>query len=181
MKKYSILAFAALLFVSFFMMNGCQKCDPSKDVKIGEQSITIQYFDSSGVNLLDAAATNWNLNNVKITLDKSGGKGTDLVPLLPDLANQQFGPYYYTQEFIDPATQKPNLLDLVAKTRKYDYIIDKDIYGTDVVRLEFELSGDECNTYWKTIKFYYKRHGAVRFTELDTYKGSENPVIVITD
>lgn len=181
MKKYfafSVIVFSGLIAI---LISSCApKCDPSSDVIIGNQTISFTYLDSiTGQNYLDSA--HWNVGAVKIFLDTTGGKTVDFQQLPIDYANKKFGPYTYTKNFINPTTQKPNMEKLIAKSYNYDYHIVKDVYGTDILRVTFELSADECNTFWRVLDFYIKKEGSKKFEKLTPYSGKEKVEIIITE
>lgn len=178
MKKYFFSAFIILFASTAFFMTSCaKKCDAANDVKVGTQTLSITYLDANGQNYLDGS--HWNLGNVHIFVDTTGGKNPTPVELPIDLVNKKFGPYYYTKNFINPTTKDPILERLLAKTYTFDYIIVKDNSGTDVVRVKFELTADECNTLWRVIDFYLKKDGETKFTKMDKYSLSETAEIIL--
>lgn len=177
MKHFFKAVIFFLIGVSALFVSGCEKCDPNIGVKVGEQFFTITYLDQAGGNYLTNGA--WDLSLVEVQVDTSGGKAPGaFVPLPQTFTDGKLGPFSYTSNFIQPIDKKPNLNRLLSKTYKYDYHIRKgSINNTEVIRVEFRLTADDCNLKWSSLKFY-KKVGVTQFEEITEFSGNEKAEIV---
>ncbi len=70
---------------------------------------------------------------------------------------------------------------MLSRTYKYHYHIRKGNGAEDVFRVEFQLSANECNTYWKVLNIYKKNPVDNRFEILDQFTGNEKADIVFIE
>jgi hypothetical protein len=171
MKNLKIFLFA-LGLTGLFAFYGCAECDLSKNDSIGDQFFTVTYLDPTGTNYLESV---YNLSNVVVWVDTTGGENPSLELISPGYADGKFGPFNYSERFIDPRTDLPNLFQLLGRMHRFNYHMKKDTFGTDVFTVEFRLDADECNQYWSLIKYY--RNGV----ELTEYAGNQFADIVIVE
>lgn len=177
MNKFFSIGISFLFLAVFFL--GCgKKCDPTKDVAVGEQYLAIQYMRASdGVNYLDV----WDPSVVKVFQDTTGGLNPTFKEITPAYTNGVFGPFYYTKNFISATTGKPVLERMLSRTYKYHYHIRKGDGTEDVFRVEFQLSADECNTYWKLLNIYRKNLTTNKFEIIEQFKGDESADIILVE
>ena len=182
MKQLSFVLLISCLSFAVILSSCGKKCDPSKNVKIGEQYFTVKYLSPTGINYLTDTA-GWDLNNVAVNFDKSGGKNPEFQPMIPGHAQGVFGPFNYIKQggFLDSISQEPVIERLLAKTIKFNYHIKKDTLGEDVFQVEFQLNASECNYYWKVLNIYRKKAGATKFEIIPDVTGKEKAEITIVE
>lgn len=156
-------------------MSCAKPCDPSKDVKVGTQFFTVQYLDSVGANYLGI----WDSTLIKVFEDTTGGLNPTFKEIIPGYKDGKFGPFLYAENFISPITGKPILEKMLSHTYKYHYHIKKGDGTEDIFRVEFQLSADDCNTYWKVLNIYRKNLVTNKFEIIDQFTGNEAAEIVI--
>ncbi|RMG27047.1 MAG: hypothetical protein D6730_07980 [Bacteroidetes bacterium] len=127
-------------------------CDSSLNEAVGDEYFTVEYRTPAGDNYLDKV---YNPSNVVVYMDPSGGKDPvpNFVLVQPAFEEGKFGPFRFTADFIDPATQQLNTIKLYGQAYKFDYYIKKDTYGTDTISVEFLMQVDECNNSWRYIRY----------------------------
>lgn len=167
--------FLLICFVAFAGLSACvEECDPSLNDAVGEQFFTVEYRNSNGDNYLQSI---YNLSNVVVFLDTTGGK--DPVPeyelISPGFKDGLFGPYFYTNRYVVPETGLPNTVRLYGIPYRFDYYIKKDTYGQDTLSVEFLMEVDECNNFWKSIRYY--RNGDL----LPEFNDQEQVAIVVVE
>lgn len=176
MNKFFSIGISFLFLATFFW--GCgKKCDPTKDVKVGEQYLTVQYLDNNGANYLDT----WDPTLVKVFEDTTGGVNPTFKEITPGYANGKFGPFYYAKNFVNAITGKPVLERMLSHTFKYNYHIKKGNGTEDIFRVEFQLSADECNTYWKVLNIYRKNLTNNHFEIMDQFTGQDSAEVIIIE
>lgn len=153
MKLQNHLLLACL--IGFAWMQGCvEACDPSLNDTVGDQFFSVEYKNAAGDNYLQSI---YNLSNVVVFLDTTGGD--DAVPeyelITPGFKDGRFGPFFYTGRYVVESTGQPNTVRLYGIPYKFDYYIKKDTYGQDTLSVEFVMEVDECNNFWKSIKYYH--------------------------
>lgn len=153
MKLHKLFLITGLL--AFFSLQSCvEECDPELNDSVGEQFFTVVYETPTGDNYLQSI---YNLSNVVVFLDTTGGN--DKVPefelISPGFKDDAFGPFFYTERYLVPETGEPNTVTLYGIPYRFDYYIKKDTYGQDTVSVEFLMEVDECNNFWKSIKYYH--------------------------
>ncbi|GAB4411063.1 MAG: hypothetical protein OHK0039_15870 [Bacteroidia bacterium] len=145
---------APLLIAALLLLAACaEPCDDSLNPRLGEEFFTVQYNNTGGANYLDGT---YNPNGIVVFVDESGG--TDPNPryelLSPGYSNGKFGPFSFTENFYNAATDEVNVELLIGKTFRYDYYIKKDTYGVDTFTVAFLLDANTCNYYWRSIQYY---------------------------
>jgi|GEM_PF-3439581 len=153
MKPVSLIYLTLIVIGCLFIESCTTPCDPSITVSrnLGTQFFTVEYRDSLGRNYLDSI---YNRANVAAFVDTTGGENVSYRQIIPGYANGKFGPFYYTEGFIDPVTGDPNLDVLLRNTFTYDYLLRKDSYGVDTLSVMFTLNVNECTVYWDQIDFF---------------------------
>ena len=123
------------------------------DPLVGTQYFTVEYVDEDGRNYLNSI---YNKANVNVFVDFSGGTkpNTEYTRIEPGYENGKFGPFNYTEMFVDPISGEVNTTLLYGNLIRYDYYIKKDTFGQDKLTVEFLLGVDECNAFWQEIKYY---------------------------
>lgn len=167
-----VLALAAISFT----WTGCQEdCVNVPGVVLGTQSFTVEYETEGGRNYVQEI---YNPSNLQVTIDYSGGESTSGnfdERLRPGTnADGQFGPFFFTDIYIDSVTNLP-LLSTYSRLIAQDYYIKKDTFGTDKLTVQFWISTDACNTKWESIRYFLNDE------ELPEYDMQENPNIVIVE
>lgn len=165
----TVIAFALLLCF------GCTEiCDPALNDEVGDEYFTVEYRTASGENYLESI---YNKNNIVVYRDPTGGKSAapNLELIQPGYENGKFGPFRYTEDFISPLNGEVNTIQLYGEPYKIDYFIKKDTYGQDTISLEFLMAVDECNHFWRYIRFAIN---GVPQTQFDLDQQAE---IVITE
>lgn len=166
------------LFLSFLLAGCGTNCDPTKDIAVGQQYISIQYIRAAdGVNYLDV----WDPTTIKAFEDTTGGLNPTFKEITPAYKDGKFGPFYYTKNFVSPITGKPVLERMLSRTFKYHYHIKKGNGTEDVFRVEFQLSANECNTYWKLLNIYRKNLSTNKFELIDQFTGNEKADIILVE
>lgn len=154
---------------------GCKEpCDDSQNAQVGDEYFTVEYLDADGNNYLN---TVYNPAGIVVYLDTTGGEDPNprYELISPGYENGKFGPFNFTERYINPTNDQFNDLLLVGNRFIYDYYIKKDTYGQDTLRVTFLLSADECNYFWREIT--YSLNGTV----LPSYQDQQQAEIVITE
>lgn len=142
---------------------------------LGTQTFTVEYQTQDGRNYVQEI---YNPANLQVTIDYTGGERTNGGfddRLRPGTnAEGTFGPFNYTERYIDSVSNKP-LLTTFSKLISHDYYIKKDTFGTDKLTVQFWLATDNCNTKWESIRYFLNDQ------ELPEYDMQENPEIVIVE
>ncbi len=172
MKKYAGLL--GVLFLGFALMQGCaDSCDNVQDDPVGGEYFTVEYLTPTGDNYLQ---TKYNAANVVVYLDSTGGNNASNLKLIfPGYADGKFGPFAYTEKYINGATGQVNSLRLVGKPYSYKYYIKKDTFGQDTLSVDFLLSVDECHEYWAYIRY------SLNGSPLPQYDGQRQANIVVVE
>jgi hypothetical protein len=148
-------------------------CEPDRNPDLGNEAFTVTYQNAAGTNYFSL----YNPAGIVVFLDSTGG--ADPTPeykrINPGYANGKFGPFEFTDSFLDLASNEINLPLLFGRTFTYDYYIKKDTYGVDTLSVSFLLGVNECNYYWEYIR--YSRNG----NPLPQYDNQANPDIVIVE
>ncbi|MEL6624258.1 MAG: hypothetical protein AAFQ83_03855 [Bacteroidota bacterium] len=145
-----VMGFVAMISLA----NRCEDpCEGLSNEIIGEESFTITYEDPNGTNYLESI---YREDKVVVYVDKSGGE--DDIPeyerIFPGYENGTFGPFNFTEEFFDPTTNSPILVDVLNQVKRYDYFIRKDTIGVDTLTVEFLLATGPCVYDWEYIRYY---------------------------
>lgn len=170
---YLLFALTALLSLS-----ACKKdlCEGKTDPRVGAnyQYFTVEYNDLLGQNKLtngtfkNGIIAYWNINAI--------GQGNQVIKeILPAYTDGKFGPFAYTDMYVDPVTLKPNKEVMLNRAISYEFFIRKDTFGIDTFRVTYTLSSDECVARWGNIQ--YSRNGKV----LDAYTNQERAAIRIVE
>ncbi|MEM6262852.1 MAG: hypothetical protein AAGI38_10120 [Bacteroidota bacterium] len=151
MKLFRNLLIAGLL-VTTLIFQSCDNCDEETQPAVGNQFFTVEYVTPDGTNYINSI---YNLSEVTVFADFSGGTNPNiqLERIEGAIENGRFGPFNYTEDFIDPATGEPNFTLLLGNIVKYDYYIKKDTFGLDKWSVEFLLDVDECASFWRSIRY----------------------------
>ncbi|MEL6676919.1 MAG: hypothetical protein AAFR61_32225 [Bacteroidota bacterium] len=157
------------------MLNSCaDPCEGKENDEVGGEFFTVEYVNPAGQNYLNSI---YNLNQVVVWLDTTGGESANPKYELinPGYAGGKFGPFNFTERYINPANESFNNVLLLGKKYKFDYFFKKDTYGQDTLRVEFFLDVDECHFFWSSIRYF------LNGTELPEYAGMRNAEIVVTE
>lgn len=135
-----------------FMLSCTPPCDESLNPQLGQEFFTVTYQDPAGTNYLDI----YNPAGIVVFLDSAGGANPNpqFERISPGYANGKFGPFTFTEKFWDAAQDDINLPLLLGRPFAYDYYIRKDSYGVDTFRVEFLLDANNCNNFWRSIRYY---------------------------
>lgn len=150
---YSQSLFAsALLLLSMWFVACTDPCDETLNPDLGQEFFTVTYQDASGNNYLDI----YNPAGIVVFLDSTGGESPNprYERISPGFADGKFGPFNFTAKFWDAARDEINLPLLIGRPFAYDYYIRKDNFGVDTFRVEFLLDANNCNNFWRTIRYY---------------------------
>ena len=146
-------------------IGGCSPCTGDEvDDEVGGEFFTVEYRTPTGANYLTSV---YNTDNVIVYVDTTGG-ASDRPPLKlirPGFSDGKFGPFYFTEKFVDLASFKINDPRLLGQRFRYDYYIQKDTYGTDVIRVDFLYNPDECARKWEILDFYFNGELQANFSK----------------
>lgn len=143
-----------LLFVSTFTLISCNpECDPANNDPVGGEFFTVTYETSDGTNYLRDI---YRSDKVTVFVDKDGGSmpTPDFDLIFPGYKDGTFGPFNFTEDWIDPATNLPNTDAVINQPFAFNYFIRKDTFGLDTFRVEFRLTADICNYKWDYIRYF---------------------------
>ncbi len=156
------------------ILSSCEdRCEGVVSERIGQEYFSVIYQDASGANSLEGR---FNLNNVEVFIDSSGGEGEpQFYRLQEDLADGVFGPFYYMDDYLDPATRKPYVSLFANRPIRFDYYFRKDTFGIDTLQLSYFVEADDCGNRWTYI--YYALNGDT----LSQYTGQKEAEIVIVE
>jgi len=152
-----ICAFGAALC----LFSACKKdeCADVENIRIGSgyQYFTVSYIDISGVNYLDNGL--FRPSEVVVYRNRYSvqEKKEELIRIDPGYADGKFGPFTFTDSYVDATTGRANEALLLGKTISYDYYIRKDTFGIDSFRVTFMLTRDVCKSSWNVLS--YTRNG----------------------
>ncbi|MEM7372178.1 MAG: hypothetical protein AAF587_26405 [Bacteroidota bacterium] len=162
------------LVLASFSLHSCIKpCNPSNNAEVGDEFFTVTYQNPSGTNYLEI----YNPSGIVVFLDSTGGESASpkFELISPGFADGKFGPFFFTEKFVDLASNEINLPLLFQRPLRFDYYIKKDTYGQDTLSVEFLLNVDECNYDWSYINYFL--NGA----PLPQYDGQTSADIVIVE
>lgn len=144
MKLKSVLLYLFVAPAFIFMAQSCDTCDESGTVTLSAdaQSFSLVYLDTAGTNYVTSI---YNPNNVNVLFnDNLNGVG-QYKPYTEDLSDGKIGPFTYT------ATPSPAQKGVL---KNQYYIIQKDTFGVDTLRIVFYPAVDECKEFWSVIEYY---------------------------
>lgn len=149
-------------------------CPPVTTPEVGGEFFTVTYEDAAGVNYLTNV---YDQSKIVVYLDTSGGEDPrpDYELILPGFENGKFGPFTFTERYIDPTNLSPTEEVLFGQPYAFDYYIRKDTFGVDTFRVDFLMDVDECGSFWRSIQYY--RNG----TLLPQYQNQRTAEIVIVE
>ena len=113
-------------FVIALSLNACQDpCEGVTGASIGQEYFSVTYLDAAGNNPLLGT---YRLSNVEVFIDSTGGGGPrpQFARISEDLSDGKFGPFFFTQDYIDPATRQPDVEALANRDITFDYYFKKD-------------------------------------------------------
>ncbi|MEL7342183.1 MAG: hypothetical protein AAGM67_16995, partial [Bacteroidota bacterium] len=143
------------ILLSFVLLTvACEpECDPSKDEFIGDEFFTVEYVTPGGENYLNSI---YNLDEVVVFLDTAGGvePNPQYELIEPGYRDGKFGPFRFTERYINQARNDVNSALLFGEPFRFDYYFKKDTYGVDTLTIEFTLGVNSCNTSWQTLNYY---------------------------
>lgn len=114
----------------------------------------------------------YNINNITILLNTSGGKGQyKSITNLEDFADGKFGPFAYSATKPFGSNESPTY----GVPYDYVYVIQKDTFGVDTFQVKFLANVDECHEFWQQIEYY--KNGDI----IASMKGSEIANIEIVE
>lgn len=164
-----------LCLLALVSLQSCfDQCDTNQLPDVGGEFFTVTYLDSLGTNYL---ASIYDQNGVVVYLDSTGGEdpSPEYELILPGFADDKFGPFTFTERFIDARNEIFNDVLLFGRQYDFDYYIRKDTYGVDTFKVSFLLGVDECGSFWESI--YYSRNG----DRLSAYDNQRMADIVIIE
>jgi hypothetical protein len=146
MKRSQLFLFVFALILGVTTLNGCKKCTETGDVTIDAtlQYFTITYTEPDGTNYVDSIFNNSNVSVLYADRYQN---------------NPQYIPLNYTEDFSDgmigpiPYTTVPDEA-LIGVPYNSEFIIKRDTYGWDTIRIEFVAQVDECKEFWAEISYY---------------------------
>lgn len=143
MKLKTVISYLLVVPAFMLVLQGCDKCEETGTITFGpaNQNISITYLDSAGNNYL---LTRYNLFNTNVQLSTDKGRNGTFQPYNEDFSDGVFGPFEFT------ATPTPAKLSVFYD---YVYIIKKDTFGVDTLRVQFYPSVDECKEFWGQIEY----------------------------
>lgn len=156
MSKF-LLRLPLLCLLALVSLQSCfDQCDANQIPEVGGEFFTVTYLDSLGTNYL---ASIYDQNAVVVFLDSTGGEdpSPEFELVTPGFANDKFGPFAFTERYIDARNEVFNDVLLFGREYNFDYYIRKDTYGVDTFRVSFLLGVDECGSFWQSIT--YARNG----------------------
>ncbi|MEO0468289.1 MAG: hypothetical protein AAF206_01615 [Bacteroidota bacterium] len=160
-----------LLTVSACNESGCETVFQEF---VGDEFFTVEYRDPDGNNYINSI---YDLGNVVVFLDTAGGK--DEVPqferITPGYEDGKFGPFFYTERYVNQINNDLNQALLWENPFKFDYFFKKDSYGVDTLSVIFVLDVDQCRTSWGSIR--YELNG----NPLPEYDNQQQAEIVIVE
>lgn len=136
------------------MLPSCyNNCDSIGAADVGEEFFTVTYLDTLGVNYLTSV---YDPSGIVVYLDTTGGEDPrpDFELINPGYADGKFGPFAFTERYINPANDIYNDILLFGKSYSFDYYIRKDTYGVDTFTVTFLLDVDECGSFWRSIRYF---------------------------
>ena len=170
--KVASLPILAILFLHFF--TACEDpCAGVTDEEVGGEFFTVEYRDPSGTNYLDI----YDPNGLIVFLDTAGGesRNPNFELIKPGYANGKFGPFNFTERYVDPVRENLNSALLFGNQFKFDYYIKKDTFGQDTFSVHFLMGVDECRFYWKSIDYFLNGE------PLPQYSGQKQAEIIIIE
>lgn len=167
------LAVPFMLLLSLSLHSCINPCNPNNNADVGDEFFTVTYQDGSGTNYLDI----YNPSGIVVFLDSTGGESSSpkFELITPGYADGKFGPFFFTEKFVDIASNEINLPLLFERPLRFDYYIKKDTYGQDTISVEFLLEVDECNYNWAYINYFQNGN------PLPLYDGQTGANIVIVE
>lgn len=153
MSKFAT-GFPILMIVAIALLPSCvETCPQNEMAEVGGEFFTVTYEDAAGVNYLTNV---YDQDKIVVYLDTTGGESPrpDYELILPGFENGKFGPFTFTERFIDPTNQAPNAEILFGQPYSFDYYIRKDTFGVDTFKVDFLLDVDECSSFWRSIRYY---------------------------
>ena len=174
MSRFTLGAPVLAIFALMALPSCFDQCPAPTATDVGGEFFTVTYLDTAGVNYLTSV---YNPNGIVVYLDSTGGEdpSPEYERINPGYANGKFGPFEYTERYIDPRNQVYNDVLLYGKEYSYDYYIRKDVFGVDTFRVSFLLKVDECSAFWGGIRYY--RNGQL----LNQYNDQRMADIVIIE
>ncbi len=165
-----------VFLAAWVIFSGCSEdCDPSLNEEIGDEFFTIEYQTPAGQNYLTEI---YNTSEVFVYLDTTGGRIPEppIELIRPAFKDGKFGPFRYTERFINQALDQVNQISFDGVLHQFDYHIYKgEEFGEDVLRVEFFLEVDECNRRWNTIRYFFNER------LLDEFRDVQQAEIVIVE
>ena len=150
---YYRLIVVSLVLTSLSLASCVKPCDPALNAEVGQEFFTVTYTNNDGtINYLNDV---YNPAGVVVFLDTAGGANPNpkYELISPGFADGKFGPFYFTEKFLDLASNEINLPLLFERPMKFDYYFKKDTYGQDTLSVSFLLEVDECNHKWRYITY----------------------------
>lgn len=154
--------------------NGCDPCQGVIDSPVGGESFSVVYADAAGNNYLDGT---YRIDNVNIFVDSTGGRRgmPRFVRVRDDLSDGLFGPFFYTQDYTDPATRRFLYSRLADRDLELDYYFQRDTFGIDTFSIRARLASSDCAYFWEYL--HYLRNGDT----LREYDGLREASITIVE
>ncbi|MEM6801935.1 MAG: hypothetical protein AAF696_11065 [Bacteroidota bacterium] len=164
-----------LIFLSLLQFTACEDpCEGIESDEIGREFFTLEYRDPTGTNYLESI---YNQNGIIVFLDTTGGQSSrpKYELITPGFADGKFGPFKFTERFIQQTNQAVNGAALFAKPLSFDYFIKKDTFGQDTLKVEFLVGVNECREFWEYIRY------SLNGNPLTQYENQRQAEIVIIE
>jgi hypothetical protein len=146
MKRSKHFLFVFAISVGLASVSGCNKCTDTSTVTIdaATQSFSITYLNDTGLNMINSV---FNLGNVTVLYADRNINNPSYIPLpyIEDFSDGKLGPIPYT------TTPEQALMGVPYNS---EFIIKRDTYGWDTLRIQFVAQTDECKEYWSEISYF---------------------------
>ncbi|MEM9933145.1 MAG: hypothetical protein AAF824_06025 [Bacteroidota bacterium] len=151
-----------------------EECSSNPTEEIGDEFFTVEYVSPSGVNYLNNV---YDPSAVVVYMDPTGGDNPfpEFELIRPGFEDGKFGPFRFTETFVNQATGATNDIKLFGIPYRYDYYFKKGDFGQDTLSLQFFLDVDECGHSWRNIS--YSLNGQV----LTDYQDLQQAEIIVTE
>ena len=149
-------------------------CEGSQNDEVGGEFFTVEYRDATGANNL---TSKYNPNGIVVFLDTAGGENPNpkYELITPGYKDGKFGPFYFTERFLQATNGEVNSVLLFQNEYKFDYFIKKDTFGQDTFSVHFLVGVDECSYSWESIRY------SINGDPLPQYDNQREVAIIITE
>ena len=165
-----------LIVVAAIAFQGCDNsCKNAESEEIGGEFFTVEYRRTAdGKNYINEI---YNQSGLIVFLDTTGGESPspEYELITPGFEDGKFGPFFFTERYVDAASEQINDILLFNKSYAFDYYIKKDTYGQDTLRVEFLVGVNECSFEWSSIDYF------LNGVPLPQYENQTSAEIIITE